>query len=352
MNYPRYQRQFPIIGLDGQAKLKHASVCLIGCGGVGCPVALYLAAAGIGEITLIDNDIIEYSNLQRQVIFREKDVGQSKVSQAKKELSALNSEVTVNAMNTRLTVENARKLLAGYNLVIDGSDNFKTRYLVNDVCCHLHVPFISASVLQTQAQLFFSDTQTGCYRCIFPEVADQIAVPNCSESGVIGSVVGVIATIAATMAIQYLVGETVESNKLHVFNSETFSLKPYVFRQQKNCPACVHKKIQPVQTSFSVNHNYDIEVDCLDDYYVIDVRSNWEREICQLPDNQHIPLSLLSKSKIPIQTEKPILFYCKSGYRSNLAVHYYRQSMNTCYAFSLGGGLIRYFTNQTFKVPY
>lgn len=205
----RYARQvvLPGIGTEGQAKLRAARVALVGAGGIGCPAALYLAGAGVGTLGIVDFDVVERSNLQRQVLFSDNDVGQPKVAVAAERVSALNPEVKVEAMLDRVTARNVGGLVSEYDYILDGSDNFETRYLVNDACVSAGKQYMHASVYQWQGLIsVFGGVGGPCYRCLFPTPPPQDAIPNCAVGGVLGATVGVMGSLAAAEIVKLIVG--------------------------------------------------------------------------------------------------------------------------------------------------
>ncbi|ELG2268044.1 HesA/MoeB/ThiF family protein [Salmonella enterica] len=239
MNIERYERQCKVIGLTGQEKLKNSSILIVGCGGLGCPVALYATSAGIGKITIIDDDIVSLSNLHRQILFGENDIGLSKVTVAKEKLLQINSEIKIIDINDRLNVNNADEYISGHDLVIVGCDNIATRYVINDICCKKHIPYINASVLGDEGAITFFDITHGCYRCLFPDIPTDNSIPLPDNVGVLGPLVGVIGTSAATMAIEVLIGNEFNYiNKIFTFDSKTLRMKAFPFSADKHCNNC------------------------------------------------------------------------------------------------------------------
>lgn len=200
----RYQRNIDLhnFGMEGQASLTAAKVCIIGAGGLGCPVALYLAAAGVGNITLIDNDEVSITNLQRQVLYSSDEVGEFKVDAGQKRLAALNPKIKITAINDRLTEENYKDLLKGYSIIVDCSDNYETRYLTNRIARQLNITLISGAVVHYDGQVFTFKENAPCYACLFPTSPDSVTAPVCSEAGVLGPVVGVIGTLMGVEVIK------------------------------------------------------------------------------------------------------------------------------------------------------
>ncbi|MDC0535757.1 HesA/MoeB/ThiF family protein [Francisellaceae bacterium] len=340
MDYERYQRHFSLIGIDGQTKLSQASVLIVGCGGVGSPVSLYLTAAGIGRIGLIDHDVVDLSNLQRQILFNENDLNKSKVLSAEAHLKALNSEIDINTCVERLDQTVAEKLFPEYDLIIDGSDNFQTRYLVNDICCQLNKPFISASVLKTQAQIGFFDIKSGCYRCLFPDAPPSELIPNCAEAGVLGSIVGVIGTMAATLALNYFIKDSYPSNAIKIFDSETLSIKNLSYAKSSDCVSCVQKKYIPLcanKHGLGASRIIKKSQVSADNYYIVDVREHWERSLGHIEfDHLHLPKSQVNSYLSSLHKNTKILCYCKSGMRSQQVVDVLLK--NGFDAYSLKGG--------------
>ena len=240
--YERYRRHLtlPEMGYDGQRKLLDSSVLLIGAGGLGCPLALYLAAAGVGRLGLIDDDDVDASNLQRQVLYQTQDIGRSKVEVAKERIQALNPDVEVETYPVRLTSENALELFADFDVVVDGTDNFPTRYLSNDACVLLGKPNVYGSIFRFEGQASVFDARTGpCYRCLFPEPPPPGSVPSCAEGGVLGVLPGIIATIQGTEAIKLLVGIGRSlSGRLLIYDALAMEFNEFQLKKDPNCPVC------------------------------------------------------------------------------------------------------------------
>ncbi len=240
--YDRYRRHLslPEMGLEGQEKLLDSSVLLIGAGGLGCPLALYLAAAGVGRLGLVDNDTVDTSNLQRQILYRTDDVGRSKVAVAQERVHALNPDVEVTAYETQLSSDNALEIFADYDVVVDGTDNFPTRYLSNDACVLLGKPNVYGSIFRFEGQASVFDARTGpCYRCLFPEPPPPGAVPSCAEGGVLGVLPGIIATIQATEAIKLLIGRGRSlSGRLLLYDALSMEFNEFQLKKDPDCPVC------------------------------------------------------------------------------------------------------------------
>jgi len=238
----RYSRQIilPEVGGKGQIKLLNSKVLIIGCGGLGSPAAYYLAAAGVGTLGLVDSDKVELNNLQRQILHNIKTVGKPKVESAKETLENLNPDVKIITYQTRLTSKNILDIIKDYDVIIDGSDNFPTRYLVNDACVLLNKPLIHAGILRFDGQITtIIPYETPCYRCIFPSPPPPGSVPSCQEAGILGVVAGVLGILQATEAIKYIlnIGELL-TGKLLVFNALEMSFRKVNVRRNKNCELC------------------------------------------------------------------------------------------------------------------
>lgn len=317
MSEDRYHRQQIFIGKEGQKKLTEASVLLIGAGGVGSPLALYLAAAGIGHLGIVDDDLVDLSNLHRQILFNMDDIGLPKAQQASDKLKLLNNDITLSTYQQRFDAEAAHQLIPQYDLIIDGSDNFPTRYCVNDFCALYQRPLVSASVHQRQGQVIFFNGQQGCYRCLFP--LPPLISLNCATAGVMGLTVGMTATIAGTVAMNYFLSpENVPVQKLLLIDSQPVSMKTFSFKPSNHCQVCGHQQSLAEQLTqryrpIAVSPN-DIE---LQSYQCIDVREINEDRSKRLSINDvHLPLSTLAEN-LDKFSNKPLLFYCAKGIRSH-----------------------------------
>ena len=238
----RYSRHLvlPGVGVSGQERLKRARVLLVGAGGSGAPVALYLTAAGIGTLGIIDNDVVEVSNLQRQVLHRTESTGQPKVHSASATLAALNPLTTVVPLQARLTAANARALIAEYDIVVDGTDNFPTRYLLNDACALAGKPLVFGSIFRFEGQVAVFEAQRGpCYRCLFPEPPPPSSVPTCAEGGVLGVLPGLIGMIQATETLKLLLqcGETLQG-RLLLLDALAMRFREVRISKNPDCPLC------------------------------------------------------------------------------------------------------------------
>ncbi len=328
--YLRYTRhiQLPHAGAEGQRRLKDSHVLIVGCGGLGAPVSLYLAAAGVGTLTLVDGDTVDLTNLQRQITFSESQLGQAKASCTKSRLQDLNSDITINAVNEYLTPDNASGLVTAADLVLDCSDNFAARYLINDICKALGKPWIYASIYQFSGQCAFFSPDGCCFRCVFPNPPEDAA--DCNSAGVLGVLPGLLGTLQATEALKFLLKLPLAiENKLMLVETQDMSFHKIQLRQDSNC-SCCHSEFSFDSRSSDyqpacVSNNADDH--CLgaaefdqwsrrEDIVLVDVRSLEERQIFNL-GGKHIPLDEL-ESTATLTIEKQILLYCQSGVRSRL----------------------------------
>ncbi|MEM7184393.1 MAG: HesA/MoeB/ThiF family protein [Spirochaetota bacterium] len=256
----RYSRNILLseVGRQGQENLKQAKVAVVGTGGLGSPVLLYLAAVGVGNLTIIDSDTVDLTNLQRQVLFRNASVGKAKAEEARKTLLQLNPHLNLTVQNTRLQAENAIELLNGMDLVIEGADNFSTKFLVNDACYFLQIPFLTAGILQFSGTLLgVVPHNTACYRCVFHSPPPPGEIPSCAEAGVIGSVAGVLGSLQATEAIRYLLagknpqaGEEGAFGSLLQYEAKKLEFRKIALQRNTKCPLCgSHPQITDLTSS-------------------------------------------------------------------------------------------------------
>jgi thiazole biosynthesis adenylyltransferase ThiF len=340
-DYQRYSRHLLLseIGVEGQKRLKSSSVLLIGAGGLGSPIALYLAAAGVGRIGIVDMDIVDLSNLQRQIIHREEDVGEKKTESAKRAIHALNPSIDVELYTEALDSTNAKQIAASYDVVIDGTDNFPTRYLVNDLCVLLGKPLIYGSILKFEGQASVLCAQGGpCYRCLYPEPPPNGLVPNCAEGGVVGVLPGMIGTIQANEALKLIlgVGEPL-TNRLLSLDALAMRFREFEIQRDPNCPICsdtpVIKDLIDYQQFCGIATPVDEgepvpEMTCeelaemLDgpSAFLLDVRTPEECAICRIEGAINIPIAQLDDRIGEVPQDREIIVYCKSGIRSRQAV--------------------------------
>jgi adenylyltransferase/sulfurtransferase len=345
----RYSRHLiiPEVGLKGQKKLKAASVLLIGAGGLGSPLALYLAAAGIGKIGIVDYDIVDETNLQRQIMHTTSDVGRPKLESAKESILGINPNVRVETYPFRLSSENALELLKEYDVIVDGTDNFPTRYLINDACVILGKPNVYGSIFRFDGQVTVFDASRGpCYRCLYPTPPPPGLVPSCAEGGVLGVLPGIIGTLQALETIKLILGEgETLIGRLVLFDALKFKFREFALKKNPECPVCgtaptIHQLIDyeqfcgiepPLKTKLNFNRP-EMSVDELknrldkgDDVYILDVREPNEYEIANLGGHL-IPLSELPGRVGELDPYKEIVVHCKSGIRSAKAVQFLQKA--------------------------
>jgi adenylyltransferase/sulfurtransferase len=337
--FKRYSRHLilPEVGLSGQLKLKKSSALVIGTGGLGAPVSVYLAAAGVGRIGLVDFDAVDDSNLQRQILFSTHDVGTSKTLSAQSRLKALNPHIEIEIHNIRLTSKNALEILKNYDVIIDGTDNFPTRYLINDACVILGKPNIYGSIFRFEGQASVFWAKKGpCYRCLFTEPPPAGLVPSCAEGGVLGVLPGIIGSIQANEALKVLLnnGETL-IRRLLLFDAMKMRFREVKLKKNLDCPACSEK---PTITNLidyeqfcgvaghERNAKFDFEItvnelkkklDNGDDIVLLDVREPVELEINCLPGRViFMPVAEVPHRANELSTADDIIVYCHSGERS------------------------------------
>jgi adenylyltransferase/sulfurtransferase len=337
----RYSRHLimPEVGVEGQRKLKGARILCVGAGGLGAPATMYLAAAGVGTLGVVDFDVVDASNLQRQVIYSTSDVGRRKLDASRERLQGLNPSLNVVAHETALTSKNALDILAGYDMVVDGTDNFQTRYLVNDACVLLGKPNVYGSIFRFDGQAsIFAAPGGPCYRCIYPEPPPPGLVPSCAEGGVLGVLPGIIGIIQATEAIKLVlgIGDTLVG-RLLLYDALSMSFRQLKLRRSADCPVCGdHPTIKalidydafcgvtpPSQAttipSISVRELKDL-LDRGADVDVLDVREPNEVEICRIDGTTLIPLGQLGARANELDRNRELIVHCKMGGRSAKAV--------------------------------
>lgn len=335
----RYSRHLlmPEVGLTGQKKLKAASVLIIGAGGLGSPAALYLAAAGVGRIGLVDFDVVDESNLQRQILHGTSWVGKPKLASAKARLLDLNPDITVETHETVLTSANALEILKDYDIIIDGTDNFPTRYLVNDACVFLGKPLVYGSIFRFEGQATVFDARVGpCYRCLYPEPPPPGLVPSCAEGGVFGVLPGVIGAIQATEAIKLIIGQGEPLiGRLLLYDALSMRFRELKLRKNPACPVCgenptIRELIDyeafcgvpiyehEVRTEFDITPR-ELKAMLERDgrgIVLLDVREPHEWEICRLEGAILIPLRELPERLHQLDPTREYVVYCKTGARS------------------------------------
>ena len=347
----RYSRHLimPEVGMEGQKRLKAASVLLIGAGGLGSPLGLYLAAAGVGRLGLVDFDVVDFSNLQRQVLHGTPDVGRPKLQSARDRLLAINPEVKVETYETRLTSANALQLFESYDIIIDGTDNFPTRYLVNDACVLLRKPNVYGSIFRFDGQASVLWPPHGpCYRCLYPEPPPPGEVPSCAEGGVLGVLPGLVGCIQATEAIKLLIGtgEPLVGRLLH-YDALAMKFREFRVRRNPKCPLCgdhptitklidyeqfcgVRGQEAPAPAAASGLPEITVEelkarLDRGEKLFILDVRNPEEHQICRIAGSTLLPLAELPQRFHELDAERETVVHCKSGMRSAKAVAFLRQ---------------------------
>ena len=345
----RYSRHLilPEVGMEGQLKLKNAKVCLIGTGGLGAPLGLYLAAAGVGRIGLVDFDVVDHSNLQRQLIHGTKDEGRKKLDSAADSMLDINPYLVIDKHDVALSSENAIDILKDYDIVVDGTDNFPTRYLVNDACVLLGKPNVYGSIFRFEGQASVFATKGGpCYRCLYPEPPPPGLVPSCAEGGVLGILPGTVGLIQATETVKLIlgIGEPL-IGRLLLFDALGMRFRELKLRRNPECPVCgdhptVTKLIDyqqfcgiPGHAPEPVVSTGDLDpaavkamIDRRDPFVLVDVREPHEHQICSIPYAKLIPLGDLPKRLSELNPADDIVMHCKSGMRSAKAVEILKQA--------------------------
>jgi len=347
----RYSRHLimPEVGMEGQKRLKASRVLLIGAGGLGSPLGLYLAAAGVGRIGLVDFDVVDFSNLQRQVLHGTTDVGRPKLHSAKDRLEAINPEVHIDLYETRLTSANAVSIIEPYDVVIDGTDNFPTRYLVNDACVILGKPNVYGSIFRFDGQAsVFYPPQGPCYRCLYPEPPPPGEVPSCAEGGVLGILPGLIGCIQATEGIKLLLGSgSPLIGRLLLYDALRMSFQEFKVRRNPKCPVCgdqpsitklidydqfcgVRGQEAPTTAAADGAWNTSVEelkrrLDSHENVFILDVRNPEEFQICRIPGSTLIPLPELARRFHELDKNRETVVHCKSGVRSLKALQFLRE---------------------------
>jgi adenylyltransferase/sulfurtransferase len=338
----------PEVALDGQKRLKAARVLLIGAGGLGSPLGLYLAAAGVGRIGLVDFDVVDFSNLQRQVLHGTPDVGRPKLQSARERLQAINPEVLIDLYETRLTAGNALSILEPYDVVIDGTDNFPTRYLVNDACVLLDKPNVYGSIFRFDGQAsVFYPPQGPCYRCLYPEPPPPGEVPSCAEGGVLGILPGLIGCMQATEAVKLILGKgSTLIGRLLQYDALQMAFREFKIRRNPRCPLCgdrptITKLIdyeqfcgvrgqeaaQPAADSQGETTVEELKsrLDRREKVFILDVRNPEEYQICRIPGSMLLPLPELPQRFGELDRAREMVVHCKSGMRSAKAIQFLRQ---------------------------
>jgi len=348
----RYSRHFllPEIGEEGQEKLKRARVLVVGAGGLGSPAALYLAAAGVGHLSIIDFDVVDESNLQRQVLYSTDQIGLPKADSAAARLRALNPKIEVNPIREKLTAQNALALFSAHDIIADGADNFATRYLSNDAAVLSGRPLVSASILGFEGQLAVFHHEGGpCFRCLYPEAPPAGLVPSCAENGVLGVLPGVLGVLQASEVLKMIlgIGETLHKHLLY-FDALRMDFQKMGIVRNESCAVCGNRPtITRLEESAAV---CELPVEELNAHelkellernlgiQLLDVRDNHEVKLCAIEGSRHIPLSELELRLGELRKDLPVVAYCKGGLRSANAVRVLSQKGFR--AKSLTGGIL------------
>jgi len=344
----RYSRHLimPEVGMEGQQKLKAAKVLCIGAGGLGSPLALYLTAAGVGTLGIVDFDVVDYTNLQRQIIHSTADVGRKKLDSAAEKLKAINPYINLRTFDTRLTSANALELFREFDIIADGTDNFPTRYLVNDACVLTGKPNVYGSIFRFEGQASVFATEGGpCYRCLYPEPPPPGLVPSCAEGGVLGILPGLVGVIQATETIKLILGQGDPLiGRLLLVDALGMKFRELKLRKSPDCPACgknptvkelidynefcgIRGEEAPVATDVPALTVEELKqkLDSKKDLFILDVREPHEYQICNL-NGYLIPLGDLPKRVHELDSSRDIVAHCRSGVRSGKAVTFLRQA--------------------------
>lgn len=352
----------PEIGVIGQKKLKSSSVLMIGAGGLGAPLAQYLTAAGVGTLGIVEYDVIEKSNLHRQILYSNDQVGRTKLECAEERLKALNPHIKINSYPVKLSAENALEIIRDYDLVVDGTDNFPTRYLVNDACVLLGKPNVYASIYRFEGQLSIFSSEFGpCYRCLYPEPPPQGMVPSCSEGGVLGVLPGIMGTLQANEVVKLLLGIGVPAiGRLITFDALALKFDEFELRKNPSCVICSEAATQkelvdyasfcgvkpPEPDNVVLDPVEEITVEQLrlamsseKGATLIDVRSKLDYENHHISDAVHIPLDELSQQSVTIDPMSMVVCQCQTGKRSLTAARELTK-LGFERVFSLQGGIL------------
>jgi sulfur-carrier protein adenylyltransferase/sulfurtransferase len=368
----RYSRHLimPEVGMEGQQKLKAAHVLCIGAGGLGSPLALYLAAAGVGTLGLVDFDVVDYTNLQRQIIHSTADVGRKKLESAGEKLKAINPFLNIQTFETKLTSENALKIFADFDIIADGTDNFPTRYLVNDACVLTGKPNVYGSIFRFEGQASVFATEEGpCYRCLYPEPPPPGLVPSCAEGGVLGILPGLVGVIQATEVIKLILGKGDPLiGRLLLVDALGMKFRELKLRKNPDCPVCgPHPTITKLidynefcgmrgeETPMTANvpeiqvEELKKKLDAGEEIFVLDVREPHEYQICNI-GGYLIPLGDLPKRVHELDSSREIVAHCRSGVRSGKAVAFLRQA-GFRKVHNLAGGILAWADRVDPKMP-
>jgi sulfur-carrier protein adenylyltransferase/sulfurtransferase len=369
----RYSRHLimPEVALEGQKKLKAASVLCIGAGGLGSPLIMYLAAAGIGRIGIVDFDVVDFTNLQRQIIHSTANVGKLKLQSAKERIAEINPYVKVDTYEVALTSENALELIKDYDVVVDGTDNFPTRYLVNDACVLLGKPNVYGSIFRFEGQASVFDAKRGpCYRCLYPEPPPPGLVPSCAEGGVLGVLPGIIGVIQAIETVKLILGKGESlTGRLVLFDAMKMKFRELKLRKNPECPICgenptINELIDyqefcgvTLQEEVQVGKDFEItplelkeKIDRGDEFILVDVREPEEFAIGRIPGSKLIPLRTVPERLHELSSADDIVVHCRSGVRSGKVVELMKQAGYRKVK-NLVGGILRWSDDVDPSVP-
>ena len=370
----RYSRHLimPEVGMTGQRKLKAASVLMIGTGGLGAPVGMYLAAAGVGRIGVVDFDVVEESNLQRQIIHGTKDLGRRKIESARDRLRDINPHIEIETHETRLTSQNAMRLFRNYDVVVDGTDNFPTRYLVNDACVLSGKPNVYGSIFrfEGQASVFWAE-KGACYRCLYPEPPPPGLVPSCAEGGVLGVLPGIVGAIQANETIKIILGAPdLMINRLLLFDAWSMKFREFKLRKDPKCPVCGEeptvKELIDYEQFCGINPGAAPPEPKLEEMtatelnarrlrgerlQIIDVREPHEFEIAKIPGTKLIPLGHVVNRMNEIDPGVETVVHCKGGVRSAKAIQALKRAGFSGRLINLKGGITAWSDDVDPRVP-
>ncbi len=369
----RYSRHLLLseVGVEGQQKLKKASVLIVGVGGLGSPLAMYLAASGVGKLGLVDNDVVDESNLQRQVIHGTSDVGRLKNDSAREKLKEINPEIILQQYNEALTSKNAMEIIANYDIVVDGTDNFQTRYLVNDACVLLGKPNVYGAVHKFEGQTSVFWAKKGpCYRCLFPNPPEAGTVPSCEEAGVLGVLPGVIGMLQSTEVIKLILEKgTSLIGRLLMYNALEMQFSEIKLKSNPNCKVCgntpeitalidydefcglkKHSDNASKKTNTLKDWELDLEMSPQvlsqlikqnQDLFLLDVREPYEHKICKIKEAVLLPMKQVANNLEVLPKNKKIVVLCHHGSRSRAVINYLKsQGFSSLY--NLDGGIHRF----------
>ncbi len=364
----RYDRHILLseIGISGQEKLKNAKVLVIGAGGLGCPILQYLTSAGIGTIGIVDFDVVDISNLQRQILYTVDDIGKLKVDCAINKLSRQNPFVNFSAYNTQLSNQNALEIIKKYDIVIDGTDNFPTRYLVNDACVILNKPLVYGSINKFEGQVSvfnysdFKNKKRPTYRCLFPEPPSAADVPNCSEAGVLGVLPGIVGSFQANEAIKIITGiGNVLLGKLLMINALSMQFYTIAFERNETVANSItlqqfknndyelfcNGSYPKLNNEITVMELHQLLINDRNSIQLVDVREVGEQPLVEILKEINIPLNIIIKNADQINLSKKVVVFCKSGVRSSAAIQKLQTEKGLDNLFNLKGGVMEWLKN-------